>query len=88
MAGKKKQQQVPPPEPKIIRRVSYVPVQKLMAGVALLCFIVTAISGVMAEVGVVTVAFRASVVILVIGMIGRLVVRILATYEEMSSGKS
>ncbi|MBX7139231.1 MAG: hypothetical protein K1X83_14750 [Oligoflexia bacterium] len=71
-----------------IKRVSYVHLQKLFAAVSLLALFVVAATGVMANVGVVTIAMRALLVIIVIGVIGRLVVQILATYEEMNSGQT
>lgn len=75
-------------ETKKVRRVSFAYIQKLMAGVSLLAFLVVAVAGVRANVGVVTIALRAFIVILVVGIVSRLVVQILATYEEMSSGKT
>ena len=73
---------------KRIKRVSYVHLQKLFAAVSLLALFVVAATGVMANVGVVTIAIRALMVMIVIGVIGRLVVQILATYEEMNSGQT
>ena len=84
MAGKKKSI-----EPKrVIKRVSYVLLQKLFAAVSLLAFLVIAGAGLMSNVGVITIVIRAVVVIMIIGIIGRLVVQVLATYEEMNSGQT
>lgn len=73
---------------KFTKRVSYVHIQKLMAAVSLLSFFVIAVAGLMANVGVVTIAFRALFVMIVVGIIGRVIVQILATYEEMNSGQA
>ena len=73
---------------KRIRKVSYAYVQRLFAGVSLLAFVVMVISGMMAHVGVVTIAFRALVVMLVISLVARVVVKTLAAYEEMNSGQA
>lgn len=73
---------------KLKKRVSFVFLQKLFAAVSLVAFFVIAAAGIMANVGVLTIAFRALLVIIVIGLIGRLVVQVLATYEEMISGQS
>jgi len=81
MAGKAKKE-------KVTKKVSYIYLQRLIAAVSLLSFFVIAAAGVMSNVGVITIAIRAFLVILVIGIIGRLVVQVLATYEEMSSGQS
>lgn len=70
------------------RKVSYVPLQKLFAGVSLLAFMVVVIVGLIAQVGVVTIAFRSMIVILVVTIVSRVVVRILSTYEEINSGQT
>ena len=72
------------------RRVqpSVVFIHKLAAAVSLLCFGVVVAAGVMAEARFVTIAYRAFAVIVVIALISRLVVSILASYEEMNSGKA
>ena len=73
---------------KIIKRVSYSHVHRLAAATSLLAFFVVIAAGVMAEARVYTIAYRAVVVILAIGVVSRIVIRILATYEEMNSGKA
>ena len=71
-----------------VKRISYVHIQKLIAAVSLLGFLVVAVGGLRANIGVVAIAFRAFMVILVVGIVGRVVVQVLATYEEMNSGQS
>ena len=67
----------------LTRRVSFVYLQKLFAGVSLIAFLVVSAAGVMAEVGVMTITFRALIVILAVSIVSRLLIRVLATYEEM-----
>jgi hypothetical protein len=69
-----------------VRRVSFVPIQKLQAGVMLLSLSVVIIGGVLARVSIGTILFRATVVALVLFIVGRVVLRALTTYEEMNGG--
>lgn len=73
---------------KLIKRVSYGHIHRLAAATSLLAFVVVIAAGLMAEARVYTIAYRAVVVILVIGVVSRILIRILATYEEMNSGKA
>lgn len=73
---------------RIIKKVSFVHIQKLLNSVSLLAFSVVLIAGAMHGVSVSVIAFRAIVVLSVIGVITRIVIRILSTYEEMNSGKA
>jgi hypothetical protein len=61
---------------------------RLAAAVCLVSFTVMLIAGLMAEVPVITIAYRACLVMIVIKIICRVVVSILITYEEMNSGKT
>ena len=70
------------------KKVSFLWLHKLAAGVSLIAFLVVIAAGVMAEVSVFTIAFRALVVILAVSVVSRILVRVLATYEEMNSGKA
>ncbi len=70
------------------KKVSFAYVHKLAAAVSLVAFIVIILGGVMNEVRTITIAYRAMGVILVIGIVSRILVRILATYEEINSGKA
>ncbi|RMG42248.1 MAG: hypothetical protein D6719_06810 [Candidatus Dadabacteria bacterium] len=69
-------------------RKNYAHIHKLFAGVSLLAFLVVVISGLQAQASVFTIIIRSTIVILIIGIIGRILLRILATYEEMNSGKA
>ncbi len=80
MADKKQQ--------KLVKRVSYSYLHKLAAATSLLAFCVVIAAGVMAEARVFTIAYRAALVIVVIGVVSRILIRILATYEEMNSGQA
>ncbi len=75
-------------ETKTIKRASYVHIQKLLAGVALLAFIVVVVAGLMAGAGVVSICIRATLVILTVILVRIFVIQILEAYEEMNSGKA
>lgn len=69
------------------KRISYLYIQKLAAGTSLLAFFVILLSGLLAEVPLPTLLFRACIVILVIGVISRILIRVLASYEEINSSQ-
>lgn len=69
------------------RKVNYAYVHKLSAGVSLLALVVILFAGIMGEARTITIAYRAAGAIILIGLISRVVVRILTSYEEMQSGK-
>lgn len=71
-----------------IKRGAYVHIQKLLAGVALLGFLVVAVAGLMAGAGVVSICVRATFVMLAVIAVRIFVIQILETYEEMNSGKA
>lgn len=71
-----------------IKRISYAPVHRLAAATSLIAFLVVIGGGVMAQASVFSIAYRAFLVILVIGVVSRIIIRILASYEEMNSGKA
>ncbi len=73
---------------KLVKRVSYAHIQKLTAAVSLLAFVVVIVAGVMAQVRVTTMIYRALIVIVIVGIISRVIIKILATYEEMNSGQA
>lgn len=73
---------------KAVKSVAYVHIQKLLAGVALLAFVVVAVAGFMAGAGVVSICIRATFVILAVIVVRIFVIQILETYEEMNSGKA
>lgn len=68
---------------RIIRRADLGWLHKFKAGLALLCFLVMTISGLMNGVSVVTIGIRSFIVILVIIGICRVLVSIFKTYEEL-----
>ena len=70
------------------KKVRYAYIHKFAAAVSLLCFGVIVAAGMMAEARFVTIAFRAFVVTLAISVVSRVIVSILASYEEMNSGKA
>lgn len=71
------------------RKVSFTYLKRLFSGVALICFFVMIAAGVMADNRWVTITERCFVVMVVIMLINWVVVKILASYEEMNnSGKA
>jgi|GEM_PF-3383476 len=73
---------------KKVAKVKFTLIHKLAAGVSLLAFVVILAAGIRAQAGVTTIAFRACLAILAVGIISRIVTGILATSEEMNSGKA
>ena len=74
--------------PAVIKRVNFAHVHKLAAAVALVGFAVTLVAGIIAQVRVITIVYRAVVVMLVVGVLSRVLIHVLASYEEMNSGKT
>ena len=70
------------------KRVDLQMVHRLAAGVSLLAFGVIVAAGIRAEASIVTITFRAALVVIVVGLISRIVMSILVTTEEMNSGKA
>lgn len=73
---------------KLRKKVSFAGVHKLAAATSLVAFLVIIGGGVMARASVFSITFRAFLAILVIGVVSRVLIRILASYEEMNSGKA
>lgn len=73
---------------RVTKRISYAVIHRVAAAVSLLCFGVVVTAGIMAKARFTTIAYRAMVVILVVALVSRVVVSILASYEEMNSGKA
>lgn len=63
-------------------------IQKLAAGVSLLALAVITAVGIVSRVSVTTIAIRATIVVIVVGFITRLLLKIVSTYEEMNSGQT
>ena len=72
----------------IKRKVNFAYIHKLTAGVSLLALAVVIAAGVMGGASTVAITYRSAAVIIVIGVVARLVERILLSYEEMHSGKT
>lgn len=62
--------------------------KKFCAGLSMMAFMVIVANGLRAEVSLTTIAYRATGVMFVIYLLSRIIVRILASYEEMNSGKA
>ena len=72
---------------KIIKKVSFVFMQKLAASVSLLSLLVITAAGIMGGSRIITITYRAALVVVVIGILTRILIKILENYEEMNSGK-
>jgi hypothetical protein len=72
---------------RVIKRVSFVFMQKLAAAVSLLALVVTTLAGIMGGARIITITYRAALVIVVVGTLTRIIIKILESYEEMNSGK-
>ena len=70
-----------------IKLDSFSHIHRLMAAVSLLAFMVVIVSGMQAQVGITTIVVRATLVMAGISIFSRIIIRALATYEEMHSGK-
>ncbi|MCO6430358.1 MAG: hypothetical protein J5J00_05805 [Deltaproteobacteria bacterium] len=66
----------------------YVVIKKLLAGVAMMAFVVVVISGLKSEVSLNTIAYRAAAAMFAVYVVNRIVIKVLASYEEMNSGKA
>lgn len=73
---------------KLKRKISFLHLKKLQAGVSLLAFLIMLISGMMAGNSIITITQRSFLAIVVIMVITRVVVSILVTYEEMHSDEA
>lgn len=68
------------------RLKGYTYMHKLSCAVSLLAFVVILVSGLKAQAGLMTIVFRTSVAVFIIGVISRVVIQILHAYEEIHSG--
>lgn len=76
------------PTKKNIRKVSYASLHKLSAGVSLLAFFVIVGAGISAGASVISMTMRAFIVIVTIGLVTKIVTKVLANYEEIQSGQT
>ena len=73
---------------RLVRRVSFVALQKLAAAVCLLTLVVMLTSGILAGVPVVIITARACVALVVVKVVTRILVSILSSYEEIDRGEA
>lgn len=73
---------------KLVRRVNFIQVQKLLAAVALLTFGVVLAAGLMAGASMFSIAWRACLAMLILKMLAVIILKILSTYEELHGGQS
>ncbi len=73
---------------KLIKRVNFAYLHRLFAGVALIGFFVVCLAGVLNSVSVITIMLNSTGVMLVVKVVSWVVIKILASYEEMNSGQA
>lgn len=73
---------------KLTQKIRYPLIHRLFAGIALLTFVVILIAGASAEARFLTITVRATIALLVIGFISRVVLKVIASYEEMNGGET
>jgi len=72
----------------VTKKVRYGLFHRFAAAVALIGFGVTLVSGLMSQVPIMTIVYRSVLVVIAVGVIGRIVIQLIASYEEMNSGKA
>lgn len=75
-------------EDRLTKRVDFSYLHRLFAGVSLIGFFVVCLAGVLNEVNMITMMLRATAVMVVVKVVSWVVIRILASYEEMNSGQA
>ncbi len=73
---------------KVSKTVKFPHVHKMLAGISLLVFTVTMIAGMRADARFVTITVRALVAMIIVAIIGRVVVKLIASYEEIHGGEN
>jgi hypothetical protein len=61
--------------------------KKLFAGVSLLAFVIIIVVGLQSGVRLTVIVYRSALAMIVIGIVARVILRVLTTYEEMNCGK-
>ncbi len=70
---------------KFVKKINYYLIDKFVAGLSLLAFVVIMIAGFRQDVGVVTITYRAMIAILLLVVAKIIIVKILVNYEETGS---
>ena len=71
-----------------IKQTRFQPFHRLAALLSILCFIVMLVGGLMAEVRMITIAYRAVVVVFAISLVTKILIRAWISWEEMNRGQS
>lgn len=69
----------------IDKGTSFIFVHKLVAGVSILMFLVILINGIKVEASLGSIVIRSVYMLVVVGIIARVVIKVLKTYQEMNS---
>lgn len=75
------------PDQQQTKTKSFIYLHKLLSAVILLAFAVIILGGLDAGARVITITYRTIIAAVGIGFVGRLVIRILVSYEETKGGK-
>jgi hypothetical protein len=73
---------------RLVKKVDFTYLHRLFAAVALIGFAVVCAAGLLAEVNMITIILRATVVMVAVKLISWVVIKVLASYEEMNSGQA
>ncbi|MCB0318340.1 MAG: hypothetical protein KDD56_06250 [Bdellovibrionales bacterium] len=68
---------------KLVRKVSFIVMHKIVAALSLLTLLVVLIASLLAKASVFSMTWRALVAILIVKLASVVVIKLLATYEEM-----
>lgn len=66
---------------------NYLLLHKLFAGVALLTFLIIIVAGLRTGLQTSTIVYRSAIAMIIIGIISRIILQMLVTFEEMNSGE-
>lgn len=88
MASTKPKKQAGAGEKRLVKKVNFAYLHRLSAGVSLLGFFVVIAAGIEAEARCMTIVSRAFLVILAVAFVTKVIVRVLAGYEEINSGQA
>lgn len=72
----------------LTKKVKYGLFHRFAAAVALIGFLVTLVSGLMSQVPIMTIVFRSVLVVIAVGVISRVIIQLIASYEEIHSGEA
>ena|GEM_PF-4365690 len=89
MATKKKTAGAPkPPAAKLTLRVRYEGLHRLWDGLVLACLLIVVVGGFVAGASTITIVYRATIAIAILLVLGRIIIRSWALWEELKRGET